>query len=141
MSNANPVIDMTGGTTGMLKIKCGSTDYARFYGGQTGSNAGYLEIATADDYSEPIYARQYSGSFATLKRTLTLLDASGNTTIPNRLTVGEQLWQDNTNRFAAHFYNSLTSGNTGKGLYLGQSGSAGNCGSLWFSGSLPEKLP
>ena len=87
MSNANPVIDMTGGTTGMLKIKCGTNDYARFYGGQTGSNAGYLEIATADDNNEPIYIRQYKGNFATLQRTLTLMDASGNTTMPGTLSV------------------------------------------------------
>ena len=51
-----------------------------------GSNAGYAEIATADDYSEPIYVRQYQGGFATLKRTATLLDGSGNTSFPGTLT-------------------------------------------------------
>ena len=43
--------------------------------------------ATADDYNEPIYVRQYQGDFATLKRTLTLLDGSGNTSIPGTLTI------------------------------------------------------
>jgi hypothetical protein len=46
---------------------------------------GWIEIATADDSAEAIYVRQYSGVFATLTRTLTLLDASGNTTIPETL--------------------------------------------------------
>ena len=47
-----------------------------------------MEIATADDANEPIYVRQYSGVFNTLNTTLTLLDASHNTIIPNALTVG-----------------------------------------------------
>ena len=32
-------------------------DYWRVMGGATGSNAGFLEIATGDDSNEPIYAR------------------------------------------------------------------------------------
>ena len=50
------------------------------------SNAGWAEIATADDYNEPIYVRQYQGNFATLKRTVTLLDASGNSSFPGTIT-------------------------------------------------------
>jgi hypothetical protein len=50
------------------------------------SNVGWIEIATADDSAEAIYVRQYSGVFATLTRTLTLLDASGNTTIPGNIS-------------------------------------------------------
>ena len=64
----------------------GTNDQWRIYGRSTASNAGYLEIATADDAAEPIYVRQYSGVFATLSRTLTLLDASGNTTMPGTVT-------------------------------------------------------
>jgi hypothetical protein len=48
-------------------------------------NQGSLEIATADDGTEPIYVRQYSGTFATITRTATILDASGNTTFPGTL--------------------------------------------------------
>lgn len=66
----------------------GTNDQWRIYGRSTASNAGYLEIATADDAAEPIYVRQYSGVFATLSRTLTLLDASGNTTMPGTATAG-----------------------------------------------------
>jgi hypothetical protein len=60
----------------------GDNDYARIRAGATASNGGYLEIATADDYNEPIHVRQYSGVFATVKRTLTLLNGSGNTIFP-----------------------------------------------------------
>lgn len=66
----------------------GTNDQWRIYGRSTASNAGYLEIATGDDAAEPIYVRQYSGAFATLSRTLTLLDASGNTTMPGTATAG-----------------------------------------------------
>lgn len=66
----------------------GTNDQWRIYGRSTASNAGYLEIATADDAAEPIYVRQYSGVFTTLSRTLTLLDASGNTTMPGTATAG-----------------------------------------------------
>ena len=73
-----------GGIGGIM----GTNDQWRIYGRSTASNAGYLEIATGDDAAEPIYVRQYSGVFATLSRTLTLLDASGNTTMPGTATAG-----------------------------------------------------
>lgn len=63
----------------------GTNDLYRIRAGGA-SNAGYLEIATADDGTEPIYVRQYTGVFATLARTLTLLDGSGNTSVPGTLT-------------------------------------------------------
>lgn len=47
-----------------------------------GSNDGWAEIATADDGSEPIYVRQYTGVFSTVARTATLLDGNGNTSFP-----------------------------------------------------------
>jgi hypothetical protein len=61
-------------------------DYFRIRVGGTASNAGYAEIATADDGTEPIYVRQYTGAFSTLTRTATLLDGSGNTTFPGSVT-------------------------------------------------------
>lgn len=64
----------------------GANDQWRIYGRSTAPNSGYLEIATADDASEPIYVRQYTGVFTTLSRTLTLLDANGNTTMPGTAT-------------------------------------------------------
>lgn len=61
---------------------CGSNDYWRVGGRATANNAGYMEIATADDGTEPIYVRQYTGVYSTLTRTATLLDGSGNTSFP-----------------------------------------------------------
>lgn len=79
--------------TGMRGITgtVGDNDYWRVVGVSTASDAGYLEIATADGGDEPIYVRQYSfkanNSFGTVTRTATILDASGNTTLPGLLTV------------------------------------------------------
>ena len=74
------------GANSFIRGSMASNDYWRLLGG--GSNdAGYLEIATADNGTEPIYIRQYTGVFATLKRTLTLLDGNGNTTLPGILNV------------------------------------------------------
>lgn len=44
------------------------------------------DSATADDGSEPIYVRQYKGTFTSLQRTATLLDGSGNTSFPGQVT-------------------------------------------------------
>lgn len=72
-------------------------DAAAFRFGSAGSDKGYLEICTGDNGDEPIYVRQYQGSivgnnisswFNTKYRTLTLLDASGNTYVPGNLFVG-----------------------------------------------------
>ena len=60
-------------------------DFCRILVGGS-SNAGYVEIATADDGNEPIYVRQYTGVFSTVTRTLTLLDGSGNTQFPGTVT-------------------------------------------------------
>jgi hypothetical protein len=61
-------------------------DQFRIRVGGTATNAGFVEIATADDGTEPIHVRQYSGVFTTLVRTATLLDSSGNTTFPGTLS-------------------------------------------------------
>ena len=61
-------------------------DYFRIYAGGTASNSGYVEIATSDDGNEPIYVRQYTGVFSTIRRTLTLLDGNGNTVFPGSAT-------------------------------------------------------
>lgn len=71
-----------------IRLQCANNDYGRIAVGGTASNSGYMEIATADDAAEPIYVRQYTGVFATLQRTATLLDASGNTAFPGRITIG-----------------------------------------------------
>ncbi|MCM1295855.1 MAG: hypothetical protein NC311_09965 [Muribaculaceae bacterium] len=81
--------DLTGtNVRELLFQKMADNDYFRIRVGGTASNAGYAEIATADDGNEPIYVRQYSGVFTNLQRTLTLLDGSGNTHIPGSVGVG-----------------------------------------------------
>ncbi len=75
----------SGTNTRQIRGVAGANDYWRIAGGATASNAGWMEIATADDGTEPIYVRQYTGAYTTIKHTLTLLDADGNTTLPGRL--------------------------------------------------------
>ena len=77
----------SGGFKGVVG-KCGTNDYWRVGGLGIGSNDGRMEIATSDDGNEPIYVRQYTGVYATLVRTATLLDANGNTTFPGSVTTG-----------------------------------------------------
>jgi hypothetical protein len=85
------------------------------------SNAGYVELATADDASEPIYVRQYTGVFSSLIRTATLLDGSGNTNFPGTV-------------YAAGYRGNANVGGTGEaawfpaGLYSG--------GTQWFYGTM-----
>jgi hypothetical protein len=61
-------------------------DFFRIRVSGTSSNSGFVEFATADDGTEPIHFRQYSGVFSTLLRTATILDASGNTSFPGTVT-------------------------------------------------------
>lgn len=77
--------------TRQIQFTCADNDYGRIAVGGTASNAGYMEIATADDGTEPIYVRQYSGIYASIVRSATLLDGSGNTTFPGYVT-GERFY-------------------------------------------------
>ena len=70
------------GITGTI----GGNDFWRVVGGATSTDSGYLELATGDGANEPIYIRQYTGKFTTIKRTVTLLDGSGNTSFPGQVT-------------------------------------------------------
>lgn len=78
----------SGTTFRQIRGTCGDNDLWRIGGGATGNNAGYMEIATADDGNEPIYVRQYSGTFSSVNRTLTLLDANGYTHFPSYISIG-----------------------------------------------------
>ena len=79
----------SGTTFRQIRGTCGDNDFWRIGGGATGNNAGYMEIATADDGTEPIYVRQYSGTFSTITRTVTLLDGSGNTSFPGTVAASK----------------------------------------------------
>ena len=69
----------------LVRGNMGDNDQARILVGATASNAGFLEIATANDGTEPIHVRQYSGEFTSLVRTATLLDINGNTSFPGQV--------------------------------------------------------
>lgn len=85
--NGDIIINQASTTgTRQVRFQGGDNDYGRVAYGGTASNAGWMEIASCDDGSEPIYARQYTGLFTTIKRTATLLDANGNTIFPGTVT-------------------------------------------------------
>jgi hypothetical protein len=73
--------NVTTGTRGIVGT-IADNDYWRVVGCADKTNEGYLEIATGDDANEPIYMRQYSGVFKTVKRTFTILDGSGRSRAP-----------------------------------------------------------
>lgn len=64
-------------------------DFWRVLAGNNGSNEGYLEIATADDGTEPILFRQYTGEFQHIVRTLELLNRDGNSVFPGQVWASE----------------------------------------------------
>ena len=101
------IADDVGGISGIM----GRSDNYRIMGRSTGNDLGYLEIATSDNGSEPIYIRQYNldtnngimdnrmsrKDFLagdTTKngviRTVTVLDENGDTLLPQNLTVSEE---------------------------------------------------
>lgn len=85
--NGDIIINQASTTgTRQVRFQGGDNDYGRVAYGGTASNAGWMEIASGDDGNEPIYARQYTGVFTTVKRTATLLDANGNTVFPGTVT-------------------------------------------------------
>ncbi|MBV5282156.1 MAG: hypothetical protein JZU53_06920 [Paludibacter sp.] len=78
--------DFTGANSGdLLYSLIADNDYFRLRVGGDATNQGWAEIATADDGTEPIYVRQYTGAFTNLLRTLTLLDGNGNTIVPGHI--------------------------------------------------------
>ena len=72
-----------------IKGTSGGNDQWYIGGKADAGDAGYLLIATGDGGNEPIYVRQYSNGgppSGTITRTLTLLNASGNSSFPGLLT-------------------------------------------------------
>ena len=73
-----------GGSATLVSGEMAGSDFFRVL--ITGTDdGGWAEIATADNGNEPIFVRQYTGAFQTIARSLCLLDANGNTTIPGDL--------------------------------------------------------
>lgn len=85
--NGDIIINQASTTgTRQVRFQGGDNNYGRVAFGGTASNAGWMEIASADGGNEPIYVRQYTGVFTSIKRTATLLDANGNTVFPGTVT-------------------------------------------------------
>ena len=85
-----------GSTADLISATMATSDFFRIRVGGS-ADAGYAEIATADNGSEPIHVRQYTwgylngssgdtDSWKNPTRTATLLDASGNTSFPGTLS-------------------------------------------------------
>lgn len=70
-----------GASANIAEASMASNDLARIRVSGT-TNAGELALETADDGSEPIVARQYTGVYTTPVRTAKILDESGNTSFP-----------------------------------------------------------
>ena len=70
--------------TGVRQIRgtMGGNDYWRIAAGATATDGGWMEIATADNGNEVIYARQYSGDYATKTREAIILGTDGKTSFP-----------------------------------------------------------
>ena len=87
--SASKVYGQVGDTGSHELVRCDmNNDQFRIIAGSSGNNNGWAEIATADDGNEPIYVRQYTGVFSSVKRTLTLLDANGYTHFPSYINIG-----------------------------------------------------
>ena len=97
-SSTDRLTKYVGGTTGwnLIDATMADNDAFRLRIGGDASNQGWVELATADDGNEPIYVRQYTGSFATVTRTATLLDGAGNTTFPGLVHSGGLQLQKHT---------------------------------------------
>ena len=88
LNNAKIIADIPPGIfTDLVSARIGLDDAFRVRAGSATYNTGEVELATSDDGTEQIHVRQYTGNFATVSRTLTLLDGSGYTRIPTRLYV------------------------------------------------------
>lgn len=115
--------------TRQVRMQCGTNDYGRIAAGATASNAGWVELASADDGNEPIYVRQYTGVFTTIKRTLTLLDASGNSSFPGNVSMSGNASAANFNtagKFTSSFNsNSWINSVTNSALTVNNTGYSG----------------
>ena len=133
------------GLTSGINWTMGDNDQARIVAGATASNGGYLEIATSDDGNEPIYVRQYGpGVFGTLKRTLTLLDANGDTIFPGNLNISGNIMPSADNTYVIGDNNTKwkdvysDTSHVYKTLYVNSSGVVSEGGIGLYSVNAPE---
>lgn len=122
----------------LVKAKMGDNDAFRIAVGGSANN-GWVELATADDGTESIYVRQYANAktdgFVTPTRTATLLDGSGNTSFPGKVTAPNFIGSLNGNAATATKLQtprtlSLTGKATGSATFDGSANAAINVTSV-----------
>ena len=122
----------------LVKAKMGNNDVFRIAVGGSANN-GWVELATADDGTESIYVRQYADvkidGFVTPTRTATLLDGSGNTSFPGKVTAPNFIGSLNGNAATATKLQtprtlSLTGKATGSATFDGSANAAINVTSV-----------
>ena len=122
----------------LVKAKMGDNDAFRIAVGGSAKN-GWVELATADDGTESIYVRQYADvkidGFVTPTRTATLLDGSGNTSFPGKVTAPNFIGSLNGNAATATKLQtprtlSLTGKATGSATFDGSANAAINVTSV-----------
>lgn len=99
----------------LVSATVADNDFFRIIAGGSGTNKGYAAIDTADDGDEPIYVRQYTGTFTNNVRTATLLDANGNTIFPGNVKAGSFTGPLNGNATTA-----TTAATANKGTWKGK---------------------
>ena len=122
----------------LVKAQMGGNDAFRIAVGGSANN-GWVELATADDGAESIYVRQYADAkidgFVTPTRTATLLDESGNTSFPGKVTAPNFIGSLNGNAATATKLQtprtlSLTGKATGSATFDGSANAAINVTSV-----------
>lgn len=101
----------------LFRIRCGGP-----------SNQGWVEIATADDGTEPIYVRQYTGKFASITRATTLLDENGDMRLASSIFSG--------NWFRSTGNTGWFSDTYGGGIYMTDNTYVKVYGKNWFRSNL-----
>ena len=116
--------NISNGQKGLYGV-IGGDDAWRIQGGASAANAGYLEIATADDGNEPIYVRQYlygnNNPFNSAARTLILLNGNGDTEVPGRILSTVIKGNTGSNDQGAMIMHTQAGGNNG--MFVGNADS------------------
>ena len=83
------IFDNSGTALRGIRAVVGGSDQIRIVGGATASDQGFLELATAGDGNEPIFARQYDDDFQNVQNEITLMDANGKTELNDLDVAGD----------------------------------------------------
>ncbi|QHJ78855.1 MAG: hypothetical protein [Caudoviricetes sp.] len=135
--NKGIIFEDNGNTTGVIN-KVISAKIANDEGyiavGATKDEDGFLEIGTSDNGTEAIYARQ-RGTGGQIINSMTLLDATGNTVVPRKLSVSESKIEIDSSKTDISFKNTVSN----KALQLRNDGVLAYDGKkLYHEGNIPS---